>query len=46
MKFMGGLIIGSMVGTGIALMYSENKMLSGKKLIKKGKQLVKKMGMY
>ena len=46
MKFMGGLIIGSMVGTGIALMYSENKTLSGKKLMKKGKQIVKKIGMY
>ena len=45
MKFMSGLIVGSMVGTGIALIYSENKMLSGKKLIKKGKQFVKKFGM-
>lgn len=47
MKFMEGLIIGSMVGTGIVLMYSDNNnMWNTKKMIKKGKQFAKKIGIY
>lgn len=46
MKFVEGLIIGGMVGTGITLMYSDNHMINSKKLMKKGKQLAKKMGIY
>ena len=46
MKFMGGLIIGSMLGTGIAIMCSESNNLNGKKLMKKGKQIAKRIGIY
>lgn len=43
MKFTKGMILGSMVTAGIMLMYTENNM-NTKKLMKKGKQLAKKMG--
>lgn len=43
MKFTKGMILGGMVTAGIMLMYTENKM-NTKKLMKKGKQLAKKMG--
>lgn len=47
MKFVEGLIIGGMVGTGITLMYSDNRsILNSKKLMKKGKQFAKKIGIY
>ena len=46
MKFIEGVIIGGMVGSGIALMYSDNKMWSPKKMLKKGKQLAKRLGIY
>lgn len=47
MKFVEGLIIGGMVGTGITLMYSDNRnTFNSKKLMKKGKQFAKKIGIY
>ena len=47
MKFMEGLIIGGMVGTGITLMYTDSyKTWNSKKMIKKGKQFAKKLGIY
>lgn len=46
MKFTKGLIIGGMITTGLLMMYTENEMITKgkKKMIKKGKQMVKKMG--
>jgi hypothetical protein len=47
MKFVEGFIVGGVVGTSIWLMYSDNSnMWNTKKMIKRGKQLVKKMGMH
>lgn len=43
MKFTKGIIIGSVITAGVMMMYKENNM-NTKKLMKKGKQLVKKMG--
>lgn len=45
MKFVKGMLIGTMVAAGVALMYN-NGMMSKKKLAKKGKQLAKKLGIY
>ncbi len=46
MKFAKGLIIGGIITTGILMMYNEKNMLNkGKKrIMKKGKQVAKKMG--
>ena len=46
MKFIEGVVIGGMVGTGIALMYTDSHMWNSKKMLKKGKQLAKKLGIY
>jgi hypothetical protein len=43
MKFAKGMIIGGVLTAGILMMYAEND-FNTKKMMKKGKQLVKKMG--
>lgn len=43
MKFTKGIIVGSVITAGIIMMYADNNM-NAKKMMKKGKQLVKKMG--
>jgi hypothetical protein len=45
MKFVKGVMIGGLITTGLLMMYSESDMLNKKKVMKKGKQLAKKMGM-
>ena len=42
MKFTKGIIIGSMITAGIMMMYSDN--MDTKKMMKKGKQMMRKMG--
>ena len=46
MKFTKGLILGGLVTAGILMMYSESDMMTKnkKKMIKKGKQFAKKIG--
>lgn len=44
MKFLKGAMIGGMVATGIFMMYSENEANARKKMMKKGKQFMKKIG--
>lgn len=45
MKFTKGLLIGGLITTGIIMMYQDNNINSNKrKMMKKGKQFVKKMG--
>ena len=44
MKFVKGMFIGGLVTTGIMMMYLENENKAKKKMIKKGRQFVKKMG--
>lgn len=44
MKFMKGMLVGSLISAGVIYMMSENDE-SKKKMIKKGKQFAKKMGM-
>ncbi|MDR0978367.1 MAG: hypothetical protein LBL91_00185 [Lachnospiraceae bacterium] len=43
MKFVKGLIIGTVVSAGVAMMYTDT-MGSRKKLIRKGRQMAKKIG--
>ena len=42
MKFTKGLLIGSMITAGVMMMYTDN--MNSKKMMKKGKQVIKKMG--
>lgn len=45
MKFVKGVMIGGLITTGLVMMYAENNdMMNKKKLMKKGKQFAKKMG--
>lgn len=44
MKFVKGVMIGGLITTGLIMMYNESDMLNKKKIMKKGKQLAKKMG--
>ena len=44
MKFMKGMLVGSLISAGVIYMMSENAG-SKKKMRKKGKQFAKKMGM-
>ena len=44
MKFAKGLVVGGLITTGIMMMYTDNKMMSKNRMMKKGKQFAKKMG--
>lgn len=44
MKFLKGMIIGSVVSASLVMAYSETMGKDKKKLMKKGKQMIKKIG--
>ena len=44
MKFIKGVMIGGLITTGLVMMYTESGMRSKKQMMKKGKQIAKKMG--
>lgn len=44
MKFIKGMLIGTVVSAGIVIAYTETMGQDRKKLMKKGKQMIKKMG--
>lgn len=44
MKFMKGVMLGTMVTAGAMMMYSDTIDTSKKKMVKKGKQFMKRMG--
>lgn len=46
MKFTKGLIMGGLLTTGLLMMYNESDMIkrNKKKMMKKGKQIAKKVG--
>lgn len=44
MKFMKGMMIGSAITAGAMMMYSSTVDMEKKKMVKKGKQLMKRMG--
>ena len=43
MKFTKGMLLGGMIAAGMMMMYADNNM-GTKKLMKKGKQMARKMG--
>ena len=45
MKFVKGMTIGTMVAAGVAIMYNDG-MMNKKRMMKRGKQLVKKIGIF
>ncbi len=44
MKFVKGVVIGGLLVTGAAMMYTEMGKTGKKRMVKKGRQMVKKMG--
>jgi len=44
MKFIKGIVIGGIITTGIIMMHSESDIINKKKLAKRGKRIVKKIG--
>lgn len=44
MKFTKGLLIGGLITTGVIMMYSDSKTMNKNKMMKKGRQFAKKMG--
>ncbi len=46
LKFTKGVILGSIITAGTMMVYSDNLDINKRKLMKKGKQMMKKMKMY
>lgn len=45
MKFIKGMVMGSIISAGAMMMYNENNSkMNSKKIMKKGRQIAKKMG--
>lgn len=44
MKFVKGMIIGTLISAGAIMMYNETTNSNKRKVMKKGKQIAKKMG--
>ncbi len=45
MKFLKGMIVGGMIAAGTAMICADGMSTSKRKMIKKGRQIAKKMGM-
>ena len=45
MKFVKGMIIGTAIAAGMAIMYNDG-MMNKKKIMKRGRQLAKKIGVF
>ncbi len=44
MKFVKGMVMGTLLSAGVVMLYNEKNMMKKNKMMKKGKQLIKKMG--
>lgn len=44
MKFAKGLIVGGLITTGLIMMYNDTNTMNKNKMMKKGKQFAKKIG--
>ena len=44
MKFIKGMMLGGLITTGIVMMYNEKEIFNKKRIMKKGRQMAKKMG--
>lgn len=45
MKFVKGMIVGTLISAGVVMAYSDSMNGTRKKMMKKGKQFAKKLGM-
>ena len=45
MKFVKGVVVGGLITTGLLMICADSDMMNKKKIMKKGKQFAKKMGM-
>lgn len=45
MKFVKGMLIGTMIASGVAMMYTDG-MMNRKKIMKRGRQIAKKIGNF
>ena len=45
MKFAKGLVVGGLITTGLIMMYNDSNMINKNKMMKKGKKLVKRIGL-
>lgn len=44
MKFVKGMVMGTLISAGVVMLYNERNMMKKNKMVKKGKQFIKKMG--
>ncbi len=44
MKFTKGMILGSLITTGMIMVYKNSNMINAKKIMKSGRKVAKKMG--
>lgn len=44
MKFVKGMVMGTLISAGVVMLYNERNMMKRNKMMKKGKQFIKKMG--
>jgi len=44
MKFMKGVMVGTLISAGAVMIYMDANNINKKKLVKKGKQMAKKLG--
>lgn len=44
MKFVKGMVMGTLISAGLLMMYTENSNMNKNKMMKKGKKIAKKMG--
>lgn len=44
MKFVKGMVMGTLISTGLIMMYKESTSIGRNKIVKKGKKWAKKMG--
>lgn len=45
MKFIKGMVMGGLISTGAIIMYKEMSGKNGRQFVRKGKQMVRKMGL-
>ena len=44
MKFVKGMVMGTLISAGAIMLYNERNTMKKNKMVKKGKQFIKKMG--
>ncbi len=44
MKFVKGMVMGTLISAGVVMLYNEKNTMKKNKMMKKGRQFIKKMG--